>query len=42
VVTYKVSIAQELARQIMVFGSVSSGYKGYAYDITSGFNPARI
>jgi iron complex outermembrane receptor protein len=42
VVTYKVSIAQELARQVMVFGSVSSGYKGFAYDITTGFNPARV
>ena len=26
----------------MVYGSVARGYKGYAYDITSGFNPARI
>ena len=42
VVTWKASIAQELAQQIMVYGSVARGYKGYAYDITSGFNPARI
>ncbi|KPF86659.1 TonB-dependent receptor [Novosphingobium sp. AAP93] len=42
VVTFKASISQELARQIMLYGSVSRGYKGYAYDITSGFNPARI
>lgn len=42
VVTWKVSISQELAPQVMVYGSAASGYKGYAYDITSGFNPARI
>ena len=42
VATWKVSISQELAPQVMVYGSVASGYKGYAYDITSGFNPARI
>ncbi len=42
VVTWKGAISQELAPQVMVFSSVSRGYKGYAYDITSGFNPARI
>jgi iron complex outermembrane recepter protein len=42
VVTWKVAISQELAPQVMAFGSVSTGYKGFAYDITSGFNPARI
>ncbi len=42
VVTWKGSISQELAPQVMVYGSVARGYKGYAYDITSGFNPARI
>lgn len=42
VVTWKGSVSQQLAPQVMVFGSVASGYKGYAYDITSGFNPARI
>lgn len=42
VVTWKGSVSQQLAPQVMVYGSVASGYKGYAYDITSGFNPARI
>lgn len=42
VVTWKGAISQELAPQVMVYGSVARGYKGYAYDITSGFNPARI
>ncbi|WP_298675122.1 TonB-dependent receptor [uncultured Sphingomonas sp.] len=42
VVTWKGSIAQELAPQVMVYGSVARGYKGYAYDISSNFNPARI
>jgi iron complex outermembrane recepter protein len=42
VVTWKGSIAQELAPSVMVYGSVASGYKGYAFDIVTGFNPARI
>jgi iron complex outermembrane recepter protein len=42
VVTWKGSISQELAPQVMLFGSVARGYKGYAYDIVSGFNPARV
>lgn len=42
VVTWKVSIAQELAPQVMVYGSVARGYKGFAYDVSSGFNPARV
>jgi iron complex outermembrane recepter protein len=42
VVTWKGSIAQELAPAVMVYASVASGYKGYAYDIVTGFNPARV
>jgi iron complex outermembrane receptor protein len=42
VVTWKGSIAQELATDVMAYASVARGYKGFAYDITSGFNPARI
>jgi iron complex outermembrane recepter protein len=42
VVTWKGSISQKVARDIMVFGSVARGYKGFAYDIVTGFNPARI
>ncbi len=42
VVTWKGAIAQEIAPQVMVYVSAASGYKGYAYDIVTGFNPARI
>lgn len=42
VVTWKAAISQEIAPQIMAFGSVARGYKGFAYDIVTGFNPARI
>lgn len=42
VLTWKASISQELAPQVMVYGSAARGYKGYAFDITTGFNPARI
>ncbi len=42
VVTWKGTISQELAPQIMAYGSIAKGYKGFAYDVSSGFNPARI
>jgi iron complex outermembrane recepter protein len=42
VVTWKGSVSQEIAPQAMVFASVARGYKGFAYDIVTGFNPARI
>lgn len=42
VVTWKASVSQELAPKVMVYGSVAKGYKGFAYDVSSGFNPARI
>ena len=41
-VTWKGAISQQLAPQVMVFASAASGYKGFAYDIVTGFNPARI
>jgi iron complex outermembrane recepter protein len=41
-VTWKASLSQELAPKVMVYGSVATGYKGFAYDVSSGFNPARI
>jgi iron complex outermembrane receptor protein len=40
-VTYKVSVRQELAPKISVYASVASGYKGFAYDISSGYTPLR-
>jgi len=42
VVTWKGAISQQLVPQVMVFGSIARGYKGFAYDIVTGFNPARI
>jgi iron complex outermembrane receptor protein len=42
VVTWKGSIAQEVANNVMVYASVARGYKGFAYDVTTGFNPARV
>ena len=42
VVTWKASVSQQLAPKVMVYGSVATGYKGFAYDISSGFNPARV
>ncbi len=42
VVTWKVALSQELAPQIMAYASVARGYKGFAYDVSSGFNPARV
>ena len=42
VVTWRGTVSQQLARQIMLYGSVARGYKGFAYDIVTGFNPASI
>jgi iron complex outermembrane receptor protein len=42
VVTWKGTISQELAPQIMAYASVAKGYKGFAYDVSSGFSPARV
>ncbi|WP_206244366.1 TonB-dependent receptor [Novosphingobium terrae] len=42
VATWKVSVSQELAPRVSTYASVATGYKGYAYDISSGFTPARV
>ena len=42
VFTWKGSISQQITPDVMVFGSVARGYKGFAFDIVTGFNPARI
>jgi iron complex outermembrane recepter protein len=42
VVTWRGTISQELAPKIMAYVSVARGYKGFAYDVSSNFNPARI
>lgn len=41
VATFKASIKQELAPRVSVYASVATGYKGYAYDISSGYTPLR-
>jgi iron complex outermembrane recepter protein len=42
VVTWKGSIAQEVGPKALVYASIARGYKGFAYDVVTGFNPARI
>jgi iron complex outermembrane recepter protein len=42
VVTWKGTVSQELGPQVMAYASVAKGYKGFAYDVSSGFNPARV
>lgn len=42
VVTWKAAISQQLAPSVMAYASAARGYKGYAYDIVTGFNPARV
>jgi iron complex outermembrane recepter protein len=41
-VTWKVSLSQEVANHVMAYASVARGYKGFAFDVSSNFNPARI
>jgi iron complex outermembrane receptor protein len=40
-VTWKAAIDQELAPEVRAYFSAATGYKGYAYDISSGYNPLR-
>jgi len=39
--TWKVALNQELAPRVSAYGSVATGYKGYAFDISSGYTPTR-
>ena len=39
--TWKVALQQDIARHVMVFASAATGYKGQAYDIATGFSPAK-
>jgi iron complex outermembrane recepter protein len=41
-VTYKVAVSQQLAPKVLIYGSVARGYKGFAYDVSTGFVPARL
>jgi iron complex outermembrane recepter protein len=40
-VTGKIALRHNLTDDQMIFGSVSTGYKGQAYDIASGFNQSK-
>jgi iron complex outermembrane receptor protein len=40
-VTGKIALRQDLADRVMVYASFATGYKGQAYDISSGFTPTR-
>lgn len=39
--TWKVALQHDIGDEAMAFGSVSTGYKGQAFDISSGFNQRR-
>ncbi len=41
VATWKLSVNQELAPRVTGYVSVATGYKGFAYDISSGYTPLR-
>ena len=41
VATWKASINQELAQRVSAYASVATGYKGFAFDISSGYTPLR-
>lgn len=41
VVTYKVALRQDLSRDVMMYASYATGYKGQLFDLVPGFNPTR-
>ena len=41
VVTWKLALQHDLADGVMAFASAATGYKGQAYDIVTGFGPAK-
>lgn len=40
--TGKLALQHDLAKDVMVYGSFATGYKGAGYDISTGFNSARV
>lgn len=40
--TGKVALQHDLAKDVMVYGSFATGYKGAGYDVSTGFNEARV
>lgn len=41
-VTGKLALRHYLANDVMLFGSIATGYKGQGYDVSSGFDQSRI
>ncbi|WP_333571419.1 TonB-dependent receptor [Sphingomonas sp.] len=39
--TYRLGLQYQATRDVMLFGSYATGYKGQTYDLTSNFNQAR-
>ncbi|OAN66558.1 TonB-dependent receptor [Sphingomonas sp. TDK1] len=39
--TYRLGLNYQATRDVMLFGSYATGYKGQTYDLTTGFNTAR-
>ncbi|WP_314441381.1 TonB-dependent receptor [Massilia timonae] len=40
--TGKIALQHDLARDVMIYGSFATGYKGAGYDLSTGFNEARV
>ena len=40
--TGKIALQHDLAKDVMVYGSFATGYKGAGYDVSTGFNAARV
>ncbi|WP_229493789.1 TonB-dependent receptor [Massilia arenae] len=40
--TGKIALQHDLAKDVMVYGSFATGYKGAGYDVSTGFNEARV
>ena len=40
--TGKIALQHDLVKDVMVYGSFATGYKGAGYDVSTGFNAARV
>ncbi|MDY0961057.1 TonB-dependent receptor [Massilia sp. CFBP9026] len=40
--TGKIALQHDLVKDVMVYGSFATGYKGAGYDVSTGFNEARV
>ena len=40
--TGKLALQHDLAKDVMMYGSFATGYKGAGYDVSTGFNAARV